>query len=79
VVAVSRAACRLAIEDLSGACGVIHQAFRRHSRIAGDLAQSFLSLTAEIASGPFYAVFIHSRFLRLAMKLFEDEPGRRTA
>jgi hypothetical protein len=42
---------------------------RLRSRIAGDTAKAFLSLTAEIAGGAFYAVFIHSHLLRLAVNL----------
>jgi hypothetical protein len=47
---------------------LIRKAFSLRSRIAGDLAESLLDLTAKIASGTFYTVFIHSRFLRLAVK-----------
>jgi hypothetical protein len=58
---LTRRVCRLSIEILGGTCGLIHYAFSLRSRIAGDLAEAFLCLTAEIAGGAFYAVFIHSR------------------
>jgi hypothetical protein len=64
----TRGDCRLSIEFLSCTCGLIRKAFSLRSRIAGDLAESLLDLTAKIASGTFYTVFIHSRFLRLAVK-----------
>ena len=65
---LTHSVCRLSIEVLSGTCGLIRYAFSLRSRIAGHLAKSFLSLTAQITSGAFYAVLIHGRLLRLAVK-----------
>jgi hypothetical protein len=65
---LTRGVCRLSIEVLSGTSRLIRYSLGLRSRIAGDLAESFLSLTAQITSGPFYAVLIHGRFLRLAVK-----------
>src|ERR1700719_4363620 len=64
---LTRGVCRLSIKILSGAGGLIRQALSLRSRIAGHLAESFLSLTAQITSGAFYAVLIHGRLLHLAV------------
>ena len=64
---LTRSVCRLSIEVLSGTCGLIHYAFSLRSRIARDLAEAFLSLTAEIAGG--------ARFSSMVVTPFGSEPA----
>ena len=48
---LTRGVCRLSIEVLSGTSRLIRYSLGLRSRIAGDLAESLLDLTAKIASG----------------------------